>query len=164
MLKEFCDKLMEYINGIRYYNVFQLSNEKMKKYITCIKNKMEECQKNDEVSISKNDQRNIFNSLGLMFDALVMRVLEDEDKEFISNYTLLCNNFGKSFKLQDIIDRSFAIANLIEYQKCMLAQIEISKYQMKHMETYNKFMPPVFDASKSYIANIVGRIEENKSQ
>lgn len=144
--------LKSYING-RYYNVFEYNKDKLIKIIDFIRVRLE-----NENRIGSGDLRNVLESLAVMFDSIALRTLEDEDKDFIKSYNLLCYNLGKAYGLKEVLARCEAISTLIEYEKSIVAQIEVSKRLMKLAEKYERFTPPVYEMNKSYLANIQERL------
>lgn len=146
--------LKNYING-RYYNVFEYNKDKLLKIIDFMKARLE-----NENKIGNGDLKNVLESLAVMFDSITLRTLEDEDKEFIKSYNLLCYNLGKAYDLKDVLVRCEAISTLVEYGKSMVAQIEVSKRLMKLAEKYERFTPPIYENNRSWVANLQERLNK----
>jgi hypothetical protein len=146
--------LKNYING-RYYNVFEYDHKKMLRLVDFMKDRLE-----NEKPIGENDQNNAINSLSVMFDAISLKALIDEDREFIKSYNLLCYNLGIAYDIKELKTRCEAISTLLEYRNSMVAQIEVSKRMLKFMEKYEKFHPPTYEMSPSYLANIQERLKK----
>lgn len=156
MLNETVESLKKYVNGNRYYNVFEYNSEKMIILIDYMKDWIQKIMDDTDKKpkVSDGDKNNIINSTILMVNTISLKSLENDDKKFIEDYILLCFNFGKSFGISELMKNCEAISNLLQYQKSLIAQIEISKIQLTHMERYERFIPRVHDISKSYLENI----------
>jgi hypothetical protein len=146
--------LKTYING-RYYNIFEYNKDKLLKIIDFIKSRLE-----NESKVGNGDLKNVLETLSVMFDSIVLRTLEEEDKEFIKSYNLLCYNLGMAYNLKNVLTRCEALSTLLEYGKSMVAQIEVSKRLMKLAEKYERFAPPIYEMNKSYLANIQERLNK----
>lgn len=146
--------LKEYVNG-RYYNIFDYDHKKMLRLVDFMKERLE-----NEKPIGENDLNNTLNSLSVMFDAITLRTLTGEDRDFIKSYNLLCYNLALAYDLKELKTRCEAISTLLEYENSMVAQIEVSKRLVKLAEKYEKLTPPVFEMSPSYLANIQERLKK----
>ncbi|MDD5455167.1 MAG: hypothetical protein PHW62_06710 [Candidatus Ratteibacteria bacterium] len=148
-------KLLKYVEGERYHNVFNFKKESMVKLIKY----MFQFLNNDKNSISEGDLKNIMDSLACMYDTLALKECQTEDKEFINDFILLCYNVGLKSQNTGIQGRVEAVRRITQLQGSMIAQIEISQRQLKYMERYERFCPPALEINKSYLANLQERLK-----
>ena len=147
-------KLLAYVEGERYHNVFNYRKETMVKLIKYMFQFLDE-----DKAMSKGDLKNILDSLAHMYDVLALKECVECDRTFINDFILLCYNVGLKTKNDDILGRVEAVRRITQLQGSMIAQIEISQRQLKYMERYEKFNPPALEINKSYLANLQERIK-----
>lgn len=160
MINEVCEKLTSYIDGSRYHNVFEYQKEGFIKIISYMKEHLNCVMDGGKKNVTDKELENIMNTTTLMIQAIALRELNEEDRNFIKNYMLLCYNFGQAYKSNNLVKQCEAISAITEYQNSMLAQIKVCQVMLKHMEKYEKFSPQAVKASESYLANIQERLKK----
>jgi len=158
-MNELIERLTAYIDG-KYHNVFEYDSKKLKRIIGYVRDMLEKAMKGETCRVSSGDTRNIVLSLGAMIETLVRKIADTEDEQFIRDYNVLCFNLANAYNVGEIQAQCETLDILLQYKNSMRAQLELMKLLLKYVERYNKFNPPAFEISKSYLANLSGRISE----